>query len=343
LVDFRLQPGQGIAGWAAQTGQSIIVLRATEDPRFCREIDKTIGFDTKSVLAVPLRVRDSVIGVLELVNKLIGNFDADDQALVETLAASAAIAIDNARLVEELYQYTKELQARNEELDAFAHTVAHDLKSPLSPIVGLARFLEDSMTILSEDEIRDSLHIIARSGNKMSNIINELLLLAQVRDTEVDLTPLNMMEIVIEAQVRLAHIIDEQEAEIILPKTWPVALGYGSWVEEIWINYISNAVKYSGDAPHAELGGDKLPDGTICFWVKDNGPGIKPEKMDVLFTEFTQLNQIRAEGHGLGLSIVRRIVEKLGGQVGVESEGVPGKGSMFWFTLPGVPDAEQNA
>ena len=247
-----------------------------------------------------------------------------------------------ARLVEELYQYTMELQARNEELNAFAHTVAHDLKSPLSPIVGLARFLEESYAMMSEQEIKESLRIIVRSGNKMSNIINELLLLAQVRDTEVELEPLSMVGIIAEAQVRLTHIIEETQAEIIMPETWPMALGYGPWIEEVWINYLSNAIKYSGESPRVELGANVQSEGVVRFWVKDNGPGLKPEDQKWLFTEFTQVNrQVHTEGHGLGLSIVRRIVEKLGGQVGVESEGIPGKGSTFMFTLPAVELLEE--
>jgi K+-sensing histidine kinase KdpD len=337
LVNLHLASGQGIAGWVAQTGESVIVPHAETDPRFCPEIDKKTGFHTVSVLAVPLRVRDTTIGVVELVNKLNDEFDADDRSLVETLSNPAAIAIDNARLVEELYQYTKELQARNEELDAFAHTVAHDLKSPLSPIVGLARFLEESHGMMSEEEIKESLQIIGRSGQKMTNIINELLLLSQVRATDVEVEPLSMKGIVAECLQRLDHMIKENEPEIVLPEKWPMALGYGPWVEEVWINYLSNAIKHSGDHPHVELGGSVREDGMVCFWVKDNGPGLRREDQLWLFAEFTQLDQIRVEGHGLGLSIVRRIVEKLGGEVGVESEGIPGKGSTFMFTLRGIP------
>jgi two-component system sensor histidine kinase/response regulator len=80
------------------------------------------------------------------------------------------------------------------------------------------------------------------------------------------------------------------------------------------------------------LGAKLLPDGMICFWIQDNGDGLTPEEQARLFTPFTQLNRIRANGHGLGLSIVRRIVEKLEGQVGVVSQ--PGRGSVFTFTLP---------
>jgi signal transduction histidine kinase/DNA-binding response OmpR family regulator len=334
LIDIRMEPGQGIVGWVAEKGDSLIVPCVADDSRFSSKIDEKLGFETSAVLAVPLRVRDMIIGVVELVNKIKNQFDDDDQAMLETLVAPAAIAIDNARMVDELYQYTKELQARNEELDAFAHTVAHDLKSPLSPMVGLARFMQEAYGLMSEYELKDSLRIIERSGQKMTNIVNELLLLAQMRTADVELEPLNMAHIVTEAQQRLAHIIEDKQARVVFPNSWPVALGYGAWIEEVWINYLSNALKYGGNSPIIEVGGSKQEDGLLRFWVKDDGPGIKPEQKKWLFTEFTQLSQIRAEGHGLGLSIVRRIVEKLGGQVGLESEGVPGKGSTFYFTLP---------
>ena len=340
LINIRMPLGQGIVGWVAERGQSLIVPCVADDPRFSSRVDDKLGFQTSAVLAVPLRVRDMIVGVVELVNKMNNEFDTDDQSLLETLVAPAAIAIDNARMVDELYQYTKELQARNEELDAFSHTVAHDLKSPLSPMVGLAHFLTEAHDLMSPEELLDSLRIIERSGQKMTNIVNELLLLAQMRNTDVEQEPLNMSHIVDEAQQRLAHIFDDKQAELILPDSWPVALGYEAWIEEVWINYMSNALKYGGDSPRLEVGGTEQTDGMIHFWVKDNGPGIKPEEKKWLFTEFTQLNQVRAQGHGLGLSIVRRIVEKLGGQVGVESEGIPGKGSTFYFTLPAIPKEE---
>jgi hypothetical protein len=130
--------------------------------------------------------------------------------------------------------------------------------------------------------------------------------------------------------------------EIILPQAWPVALGYGPWVEEVWANLLSNAIKYGGQPeagvpPRVEMGFDESPsrslaDSRIRFWVRDNGPGLAREEQRQLFTEFTRLHKKRARGHGLGLSIVRRIVGKLGGEVGVES--TPGQGSLFYFTLP---------
>ena len=336
LVNLRLSPGEGIAGYVAQRGKHAIVPYAPNDRRFSPNIDARTGFHTTSLLAVPLRVRDAVIGVLEVVNKQDRGFTEDDSALVETLAASGAIAIDNAQLVEALRQQTAELQARNEDLNAFAHTVAHDLKTPLGVIIGYADVLVEDVSIELglDEETQYYLQAIARNGRKMGNIIGELLLLAEIRRTEVQVTTLDMDAVANEAWQRLAYMAEECQAEIVWPDTWPEVSGYGPWIEEVWVNYLSNGLKYGGEPPHLELGAAVEDDGAVSFWVCDNGPGISPEDQARLFTPFTQLDQVRATGHGLGLSIVRRIVEKLGGRVRVES--TVGQGSKFTFTLPGA-------
>jgi len=242
---------------------------------------------------------------------------------------------ERKRAEEALRQYTVELEARNEELDAFVHTVAHDLKGPLVPLVCYAEMLDKDYASLPGQKLREYSRVIAQHGFKMGSIIDELLLLTEVRKMEeVTIEPLDMASIVVEAQGRVAYLIEEHQAEIISPDTWPVALGYGPWVVEVWVNYLSNAIKYGGWPPRVELGATGQADGMVRFWVLDNGPGLTPEEQARLFTPFTQLAQVRAKGHGLGLSIVRRIVEKSGGQVGVESE--VGRGSVFTFTLPGL-------
>jgi signal transduction histidine kinase len=236
-----------------------------------------------------------------------------------------------ARANSDLAQANAGLEARNRELDAFAHTVAHDLKGPVASLVTYGGMLQDGFIEASEDSLQLFLDIILQSGQKMTNIINELLLLASVRKAEeVEMGPLDMGSIVTEACQRLADSVDKGQAEVVLPPEWPIALGRGPWVEEVWVNYISNAIKYGGQPPRVELGSD-VETGTVRFWVRDNGPGLSLEDQAQLFTPFEQLHQVRAEGHGLGLSIVRRIVEKLGGQVGVDSE--VGVGSSFWFRL----------
>lgn len=336
----RLEPGQGWSGWVADNGRSLIANEAAADPRYRPEIDEETGFHTRSLMAVPLRAREQVIGVLEVVNKEDGRFDPDDLSLVETLAASAAIAIDNAQLVEELRERTDDLQARNEELDAFAHTVAHDLKNPLSQANGFSTILSKEFDLLPPDETRQYLQFIAQSTQKMESIINELLLLAGVRKTQVVPQPLETAAIVAEARERLAYMLEQTKAELVIPAEWPVALGYGPWIEEVWVNYLANAIKYGGKPPRIEIGADQQP-GTVRFWVRDYGPGVSAADQEKLFRPFTQLNQVSTKGHGLGLSIVRRIVEKLGGQVGIESE--VGQGSRFYFTLPRATGTQGNS
>jgi signal transduction histidine kinase len=112
-----------------------------------------------------------------------------------------------------------------------------------------------------------------------------------------------------------------------------MAVGHGAWIEEIWVNYISNAVKYGGTPPHIELGATP-GNGSVTFWVRDNGTGIPADKVNQLFKPFTRLDEARAKGYGLGLSIVKIIADRLGGEVGVL--GNPDGGSTFFFTLPAV-------
>ena len=240
------------------------------------------------------------------------------------------------RVEEALRRSNTELQARNEELDGFARTVAHDLQSPLAFVIGMAELLADEGDTVPVQDQRRYLRAIVQHGQKISQITDELLLLAQVRKGEVELQPLDMAAIVAEAWRRLAEAARDHHAEISLPDAWPAALGYGPWIEEVWVNYLSNAIKYGGRPPRLELGAAAQPNGQVRFWVQDNGPGLTQEEQSRLFIPFTKLDQARATGYGLGLSIVRRIVEKLGGQVGVESGGVPGHGSTFSFTLPGA-------
>jgi signal transduction histidine kinase len=124
-----------------------------------------------------------------------------------------------------------------------------------------------------------------------------------------------------------------------LPELWPLAIGYEPWVEEVWANYLSNGLKYGGRPPYLELG-SSIGTGAIRFWVRDHGSGIPAAAQSHLFTSCGENGRLNTPEHGLGLPIVQRLVEKLGGQVGVESE--PGMGSLFFFTLPTIlPSDEQ--
>jgi signal transduction histidine kinase len=170
----------------------------------------------------------------------------------------------------------------------------------------------------------------------MSQVIQELLLLSQVRRYDVASQPLDMAAVLSEAQARLWPMVAESAAEIVVHDLdqWPTACGYAPWVEEIWYNYISNALKYGGRPPRVEIGADPHADGAATFWVRDDGPGLSPEQVDQLFVEFSRVSTSPGS-HGLGLSIVKRIVDKLGGTVSVRS--TQGAGATFCFTLPLAP------
>lgn len=251
---------------------------------------------------------------------------------LELLPAVLEQAVRQHHMAEEKRQAEEERERLIQELDSFAHTVAHDLKNPLTTIVTSASFARHAK--LSFDDMQQTLDVIEQTAYKMRNIINELLLLSHVRKIEdIQREVLDMGLIALSAHERLTHLMKTYRAHLIFPEEWPLAVGYGPWIEEVWANYISNAIKYGGTPPRIELGGDTLTTaGMARFWVRDNGAGLSQEEQQRLFTPFTRLSQARAQGHGLGLSIVQRIVEKLGGHVGVES--TVGQGSLFYFTLP---------
>jgi PAS domain S-box-containing protein len=233
--------------------------------------------------------------------------------------------------VTERKQLEEEREHLISELDAFAHTVAHDLKNPLSAVLGFAELLTAKDVQLSGKDVTESLAAVHQSARKMHSIIEELLLLAGVRKTDVERQPIEMATIVAGALQRLSYMTAEYSPELVIPERWPAAIGYGPWIEEVWANYLANAMKYGGRPPRLALGADTADD-KVRFWVTDNGPGLTSEQQSRLFVPFIRLHQVRATGQGLGLSIVRRIMYKLGGEAWVESE--PGKGSRFGFTLP---------
>ncbi|MDY6991140.1 MAG: ATP-binding protein, partial [Pseudomonadota bacterium] len=253
-------------------------------------------------------------------------------SLLTTNNALAERTIELQARSEELQERTIELEKRNMELDAFAHTVAHDLKNPLGAIINLTEVLLETCSCESP-KWQQRLQIVAQAAQQIHTIIDAILLLAGVsRQAELKIQTLDMAAIVAEVQQRLTPMIDTYQAEIQVPASWPWAQGYAPWIEEVWSNYLTNGLKYGGRPPRLQLGANRQATGMIRFWVRDNGIGLTPEAQAQLFTPLTRLHQDRVEGHGLGLSIVKQIIEKLEGEVGVESS--PNQGSVFYFTLP---------
>ncbi len=236
----------------------------------------------------------------------------------------------------------KELQAEiveNEkligDLNAFAHTVAHDLRDTIGAIVSSTDLIEYDLDLKDYDTLRATNHIIYLSATKSLHVLKELLTMATIRQEDIKTEPVDMGKVVDEAINRLSENIKESQATILKPEKWPVINSYSSWLEEVWVNYLSNAIKYGGSPPVIEIGADQFySENKVRFWVKDNGRGLRPIEQEKLFIKFTRLHTTRVQGTGLGLSIVKRIVEKLGGEVGIFSNAIPGEGCLFYFTLP---------
>lgn len=325
---------EGLTGWVLHEAKPALSPKGVPDPRESPSVQKRREeTHCGSIIVVPICAHNEIIGTLTAINSPEDrDFDKDDLALLEALASQTAVALENIRLLVAEQERAQQLQISNEQLDAFSHMVAHDLKSPLALILGYVQLL--LMDPTQTQDAHNQLEIVFNSGQKMRNIITELLLLASVRKEDVRKRPLAMIYIVKEALKRLSLLLEENQIDLVLPERWPTALGYGPWVEEIWVNYLSNAIKYGGNPPLIEIGADEQTDGTIQFWVKDNGPGINPDNAEKIFQKFTRFEETRATGHGLGLSIVKQIADMLDGDVGFENR--TNQGAKFYFTLPAV-------
>ena len=257
--------------------------------------------------------------------------------ITRRIRADEEITETHINLINEIQEKEKLIH----DLDAFSHTVAHDLKGMLGAIVSASNFIKIGFDEMSKDEFLEMNDLINQSATKTIQITNELLTLASVREQEIKMVAVNMQKVVLDAMFRLKDVIQDNRAEITLPESWPEALGYEAWLEEVWLNYISNAIKYGGKPPRIQIGSDVLSDNRVKFWIRDNGLGLSEDDIALLFNKFTRLDTMRAEGHGLGLSIVKRIMEKLDGETGVESQNIPGEGSTFYFILPLAKSLQQ--
>lgn len=225
----------------------------------------------------------------------------------------------------------KELLQRNRELDEFSHVVAHDLNSNVYGIVGSCEALLNPEANLSEAQKKEFLEYILKGGYKMSHIIRELLLFATMKKGDVHCIMTDMAPIINEAITRLKFNIKECKAEISIEEPLHLAKGYAPWVEEIWLNLISNALKYGGKPPVIKISSQKFSD-HIEYFVSDNGQGLTQEDFKKIISKRHDNHKRIAKGHGLGLEIVSRILDKLDGKLKLSASD--SGGSTFSFTLP---------
>lgn len=238
----------------------------------------------------------------------------------------------------------KEIDQREKliaDLDAYAGNVAHDLKNPIGVISAYSSLLVSDLEGEIDAEDFKLLQRIETTADMMERIVSALLSLAKLRREHIRMQAVDMNAIVSAVEQRLQPMIDRFSVQLTVDRALPPALGHAIWLEEVWTNYLSNAIKYGGAPPEIAIGATIVDETSARYWVRDNGSGVTPELQPNLFGRFERLGQQRFTGHGLGLAIVREIIEKLGGTVGVISEGKPGEGATFFFTLPRAPEVRR--
>ncbi|MEZ4687698.1 MAG: hybrid sensor histidine kinase/response regulator, partial [Bacteroidia bacterium] len=234
-------------------------------------------------------------------------------------------AIEQAQLLRDKQAAEAAREQLLEELDAFAHTVAHDLKNPLQNI-----FLNlDMLDLVPEAGRSELIQRLRTELGRSKRIVDSLLLLATVRKEEVELMEVSLKTGVEGALMRLEPQIEEVGAQISLPERWPRVMARSDWLEEVWANFLSNALRYGGSHPVIEIGWEAQGE-NIRAWLEDQGPGVSKAIQPFLFSPLTKKQQ--SVGSGLGLSIVSRIMARLDGRAGYDGSHV--KGARFFIEIP---------
>ena len=240
-----------------------------------------------------------------------------------------AIADSNKRRKFELIEKEKLIL----DLDAYARSVAHDLKNPIGSVVSLSGMIKQRLSENNLAEVDEMIGYVYDQSNMMIGIIDGLLMLSRIRKEDIVQSPIDTGEILEEVFRRLDGEIEKRNAAIERPDQWPRVMGHPQWIEEVWVNLVSNALKYGGTPPIIKLGYEKASPETYRFWIQDNGNGLPKESLKKIFRDFERLGIKDIDGYGLGLPIVKRIFEKLGGEIQATSTNLPGEGCIFSFTL----------
>ena len=332
LNGHRLQVGDSsMIGWCIAHRQARIALDVGGDAvRFKNPFLPL----TRSEMALPLITRGEVIGAMTIQSAIPASFSRVDTTALQTMADQIANAIDNARLFAERSALIQELETRNTELERFTYTVSHDLRSPLVTIRGFLGYLRQDVVSGDLTRFDKDISRIANAVDKMQTLLNDLLELSRIGRIITTLKDIPFREVVDESVNLLSGVLEECKVVLQIQENLPTVHGDPTRLIEIMQNLISNAAKFMGNQPQPgiEIGTRGLDsDGKPVLFVRDNGIGIEPEYHERIFGLFNRLNP-EIEGTGIGLTLVKRIVEVHGGRIWLESQ--PGEGTTFLFTLP---------
>jgi PAS domain S-box-containing protein len=262
------------------------------------------------------------------------NITSPEGSIISTIAQGQDIT---DRKKEELQRelLIQELEQKNAELERFTYTVSHDLKSPLITIKGFAGMLEEDTRKCDPVQLKKDVRRIIDAADTMQHLLNDVLELSRIGRIVSPPERVPLKTIVSEAVELLAGPLAERGVSVRIDPDLPEVDVDKARIREVMVNLIENAVKYMGNQPNPEIHiGVSRDKGTPVFFVRDNGIGIDPRYLERIFNLFEKLDPA-AQGTGVGLTIVRRIIEVHGGKIRAESEGA-GKGTTFRFTLPGT-------
>ena len=297
-----------------------------------------------SWLAIPMRTRGKIIGLIALDGKQKDQFNEHHAGLAVTFANQLAIALENASLFSDLQaeleirkQLISELEGKNAELESFTYTVSHDLKSPLFTIQGFLGYLEQDALSDDRDRLKSDVQRITDATDKMQRLLNELLELSRVGRITNESVSVPLDELINEVVELVQGRLTERGVEIIVGENLPTVFGDKARLLEVLQNLIDNAAKFMGDQkePRIEIGCEGEEDHKPILYVRDNGMGIAPEHYERIFGLFNKLDP-KTEGTGIGLALVKRIVEVHGGRIWVQSEA--GRAPRSFSRYP-IPDA----
>jgi len=326
-----------------KTQAPLIVQNTERDPRHYSTVDQNIQFDTQSILAVPMMFKQQTIGVLEAVNKLENQgFDQHDLQILSTLAAQAAIAIENARLVTELQDANTKLAELDRLKSNFIAIASHELRTPLTLILGYASFLRQE----ADEAASKKLDMVLQGATQLQRLIEDMVNLNHLETgsvelswSEFDLRTLIQETIERQQQFALARSL---EIDISMPIAPLSVRADREKIDIVLNNLLNNAIKFT--PPGGRIQVTMRPQtGAVAVSVIDTGIGIPADELAHIFERFHQVasHLTRCEGGmGLGLPIAQGIIELHGGRIWAES--VKGRGSRFTFTLPTVPHNEKD-
>ncbi|MBI4271401.1 MAG: GAF domain-containing protein [Candidatus Rokubacteria bacterium] len=342
LRAIPLRRGEGAVGRLAETREPVQIADITEAGVYrsrVREILTRTGY--RALLAVPLLREDHIIGGLVVNRTAPGEFSPEVVELLRTFATQSALAIQNARLFEELGEKSRQLEVADRHKSEFLANMSHELRTPLNAIIGFSEVLVERMFGELNEKQDEYLRDIFGSGRHLLSLINDILDLSKIEAgrMELEVTRFDLPAAIDNALTlvrgRAANHGIALSAEVD-PRLGEFS-GDERKLKQVLLNLLSNAVKFTPEGGRVEVRAAPAAGG-VEIAVRDTGIGIASEDQEAIFEEFRQVGSDYAkkrEGTGLGLALTKRFVALHGGTIRVESE--PGKGSTFTFTLPERP------